>query len=263
MKNTLRTEWKIQKASRMNYIFLIAFVIFLILCLNGIKRENDFFVESVSAQGQYVVNNISPVLNAVILFAMLFLDSLFLFWGCYITKHDEQENCYWQRAMISTPRNILKTQYKMFLVVAISFIFIVLVVGSAAGYVFENELVDHFILVSGSSGLFLLGQKVLCVGIMAYVSYSFGRMIGYIFNSKVLAVIACLVVDQLLIVNSWLTTAFINRLFDDAQYYVTTSGKVALDSINEGVIWIGVIGVAVIIRLAVVYFANRRYCNAK
>ena len=88
-------------------------------------------------------------------------------------------------------------------------------------------------------------------------------MIGYIFNSKVLAVIACLVVDQLLIVNSWLTTAFINRLFDDAQYYVTTSGKVALDSINEGVIWIGVIGVAVIIRLAVVYFANRRYCNAK
>ena len=123
MKNTLRTEWKIQKASRMNYIFLIAFVIFLILCLNGIKRENDFLVETVSAQGQYVVNNISPVLNAVILFAMLFLDSLFLFWGCYITKHDEQENCYWQRAMISTPRNILKTQYKLFLVVAISFIF--------------------------------------------------------------------------------------------------------------------------------------------
>ena len=88
-------------------------------------------------------------------------------------------------------------------------------------------------------------------------------MIGYIFNSKVLAVIACLVVDQLLIVNSWFTTAFINCLFGDTQYYVTTSGKVTFASINESVIWIGIIGAAIVIRLAVIYVANRRYGNAK
>lgn len=257
MTKDVRTELLLQLKRKSNYIVFLMLIVLIVLCINLINKEYMYLVKTDKLE-QYFDSKMSPIVNGLMLWFILFSSTLFIYYGFFMARYGEKENCTWLRKVTFDLKKIIHAQYLFFSILLLSAVVLMLVISNIVSLNIEG--IDMLRKTWSVMGMRLIGKKILCIFIMAYISFTAGRIISYITKKTIFGMLICLVVDQFVIVKSWLTTALEYRVFSDVKYYIVT-GEYSFTDFNEFLIFTGAILILFFSYVIMIKIADMRYSH--
>lgn len=255
MKNYRSSEYLIQLKKKSFIMILLLSIVAEVSMFYGMYRELLFLIED-NRESLFVNSEFPPVLNAIIYELTLFLCTFFVFWGLFSVKYDKKENCISLRRITYDVRKLVRCQYEWggimllyFLIIAMLGSFVVQhrfnqIVGQDLSYTFTWNMCNKLII------------KIICLATICFLAISIGKLIAYLVKNVVWQVVIALLIDQVVIGKSWITTEFVSRVFADSRCFVTNVSEPHL-TISKGIAIAAAICLSLVLYLLVIYLSEK------